>query len=308
MEGLTEIRAQESGPRLDKFLAQALPNLSRSFIQKLIAAGEVSVNGELPKASYSVQAGDDIIVRVPPPQALEVQAEPIPLEVVYEDADIVVVDKPAGMVVHPAHGHHSGTLVNALLGHCTDLSGIGGTLRPGIVHRLDKDTSGLLIVAKNDQAHRHLQRQFRTRHVSKTYLALVEGQPSAPSGVIDAPIGRDPKERKRMAVVPEGREARTEYRVLEHFAQHTLVEACPVTGRTHQIRIHFASIGHPIVGDRVYGYRKQRLPLKRHFLHAAHIAFDLPSSEEHMEFHSKLPQDLESLLEKLRRERSAKVG
>jgi 23S rRNA pseudouridine1911/1915/1917 synthase len=302
MERLIEIRAQDNGPRLDKFLAEALPELSRSFIQKLIAGGQISVNNELPKASYSVQSGDSIVVHVPPPEPIEVQPEPIPLKVIYEDPDMAVVDKPAGMVVHPSHGHHSGTLVNALLAHCTELSGIGGALRPGIVHRLDKDTSGLIVVAKNDHAHRHLQRQFRTRHVSKTYIALVEGRLAAPSGVIDAPIARDRKERKRMAVVPGGRQARTEYRVLEYFAQHTLVEARPVTGRTHQIRIHFASIGHPIVGDRVYGYRKQRIPLKRHFLHAARIVLNLPSSDQPLELHSELPPDLMTVLERLRRE------
>jgi 23S rRNA pseudouridine1911/1915/1917 synthase len=307
MERLIRIRAQDDGPRLDRFLAEALPDLSRSFVQKLIAAGQVMVNNELPKASYSVQSGDLIVVRVPPPQPIDVQPEPIPLTIAYEDVDIVVVDKPAGMVVHPSHGHNSGTLVNALLAHCTELSGIGGSLRPGIVHRLDKDTSGLLIVAKNDRAHRHLQRQFRTRQVTKTYLALVEGQLPAPSGVIDAPIGRDPKERKRMAVTPGGREALTEYRVLEYFAQHTFVEARPATGRTHQIRIHFSSIGHPVAGDRIYGYRKQRLPLKRHFLHAARIAFRLPSTGERLDLSSELPRDLASVLEKLRREQPATV-
>ncbi len=307
MERLIEIRAQADASRLDKFLAEALPDLSRSFIQKLIAAGHISVNDQLLKASYSVQAGDRIVVRVPPPQPLEVEPEPIALRILYEDDDIVAVDKPAGMVVHPSHGHRSGTLVNALLAHCAELSGIGGTLRPGIVHRLDKDTSGILIVAKNDQAHRDLQQQFRSRDVTKTYLALVEGQISAPSGVVDAPIARDPKERKRMAVVPAGREARTEYRVLEYFAEHAFVEVRPVTGRTHQIRIHFASIGHPIVGDRVYGFRKQRLAIKRHFLHAAHIAFNLPSSGQRMELHSDLPQELAEVLARLRSEPSARL-
>jgi 23S rRNA pseudouridine1911/1915/1917 synthase len=303
VERLIEIFAQDDGPRLDKFLAKAVPDLSRSYIQKLLAAGQITVNNELPKASYSVQSGDQIVVRVPPPQPIDVQPEPIPLKIAYEDADIIVVEKPAGMVVHPSHSHNSGTLVNALLAHCRKLSGIGGALRPGIVHRLDKDTSGLIAVAKNDQAHRYLQQQFRTRHVTKAYLALVEGQVSAPSGVIDAAIGRDPRERKRMAVVRDGRDAVTEYQVLEHFAQHTLIEAHPITGRTHQIRIHCASIGHPIVGDRVYGYRKQRLPLKRHFLHAARIAFNLPSSGARLELHSELPEELERVLNTLRGER-----
>jgi 23S rRNA pseudouridine1911/1915/1917 synthase len=238
-----ELRVAQGGPRVDKYIAQEAPDLSRSFVKKLLHEGRVTVDGNVPKASYRVQAGDVIVVRVPPPEPAEVRAEEIPLRILYEDADIVVVDKPAGMVVHPAHGHRSGTLVNALLAHCTDLSGIGGELRPGIVHRLDKDTSGLLLVAKNDVAHRHLQRQFKERLVHKTYLALTEGLLPTPRGVIDAPIGRHPQQRKRMAVVPRGgREARTEYRVLERFAEHTLVEAEPVTGRTHQITSHPSAI------------------------------------------------------------------
>lgn len=302
MERAIELRVEQGGPRVDKYIAQEIPDLSRSLVKKLLDEGRVTVDGNVPKASYKVEAGDVIVVRVPPPEPTEIRAEDIPLKILYEDADIVVVDKPAGMVVHPAHGHRSGTLVNALLAHCTDLSGIGGALRPGIVHRLDKDTSGLLLVAKNDVAHRHLQRQFKQRLVHKIYLALTEGLLPTPRGVIDAPIGRDPQQRKRMAVLPRGgREARTEYRVLEHFAQHTLVEAEPVTGRTHQIRIHFASIGHPLAGDRVYGFRKQRLPLRRQFLHAARIAFTLPSSGEPLEFTSELPDDLAAVLHDLRR-------
>ena len=302
MERIIELRVEQGGPRVDKYIAQEVPDLSRSFVKKLLDEGQVTVDGKMPKASYKVEAGDVIVVRVPPPEPTEVRAEDIPLRILYEDADIVVVDKPAGMVVHPAHGHRSGTLVNALLAHCTDLSGISGELRPGIVHRLDKDTSGLLLVAKNDVAHRHLQRQFKQRLVHKIYLALTEGLLPTPRGVIDAPIGRDPQQRKRMAVLPRGgREARTEYRVLEHLTQHTLVEAEPVTGRTHQIRIHFASIGHPLAGDRVYGFRKQRLSLRRQFLHAARIAFTLPSSGEPVEFTSELPDDLAAVLDDLRR-------
>jgi len=302
MERVIELRVEQGGPRVDKYIAQEVPDLSRSFVKKLLDEGQVTVDGKMPKASYKVEAGDVIVVRVPPPEPTEVRAEDIPLRILYEDADIVVVDKPAGMVVHPAHGHRSGTLVNALLAHCTDLSGISGELRPGIVHRLDKDTSGLLLVAKNDVAHRHLQRQFKQRLVHKIYLALTEGLLPTPRGVIDAPIGRDPQQRKRMAVLPRGgREARTEYRVLEHLTQHTLVEAEPVTGRTHQIRIHFASIGHPLAGDRVYGFRKQRLSLRRQFLHAARIAFTLPSSGEPVEFTSELPDDLAAVLDDLRR-------
>jgi 23S rRNA pseudouridine1911/1915/1917 synthase len=304
MERLLRLLVQQSDVRVDRYISQEAPDLSRSLVQKLLDEGRITVAGQVPKASYKVQAGDEIIVRVPPPESTAVLAEAIPLTIVYEDADIVVVDKPAGMVVHPAHGHLSGTLVNALLAHCPDLAGIGGALRPGIVHRLDKDTSGLVIVAKNDAAHHNLQTQFQARLVHKTYLALVEGAPQAAHGVIDAPIGRDPQHRQRMAVVTgssgRGREARTEYRIVERFPQHALIEAEPVTGRTHQIRIHLAFIGHPIVGDRVYGFRKQRLALPRQFLHATRIAFTLPSSGQPVEFTSPLPDDLAAVLKTLR--------
>jgi len=306
MERVIELHVQQGGQRIDKYIAEAIADFSRSFVQKLLDEERVTVGGQVPKASYKVEAGDVIVVRVPPPQTSEIRPEAIPLTIIYEDADIIVVDKPAGMVVHPAHGHSSGTLVNALLAHCQDLAGIGGELRPGIVHRLDKDTSGLLLVAKNDAAHQHLQNQFKQRQVHKTYLALVEGTPPAARGVVEAPIGRDPKRRKRMAVLRQGgREARTEYRVLEYFDQHTLLEAEPITGRTHQIRVHLASIGHPIAGDRVYGFRKQRLPLQRQFLHAARIAFTLPSTGQPVEFTSELPDDLAAVLELLRQQQAA---
>jgi len=301
MERTLELHVEQDGLRIDRYIAQHVPDLSRSFIQKLLDEGRVTVAAQVPKASYKVEAGDAIVIRVPPPEPTVVRAEDIPLRIVYEDADIVVVDKPAGMVVHPAFGHHSGTLVNALLAHCPDLAGIGGVARPGIVHRLDKDTSGLIIVAKRDAAHRNLQEQFKQRLVHKTYLALTEGVLPVPNGVIDAPIGRDPKHRQRMAVVTRGgREARTEYHVQEHFGEHSLVAAEPITGRTHQIRIHFAFIGHPLVGDRVYGLRKQRLALDRQFLHAARIAFALPGSGQTVEFTSPLPEDLQKLLSTLR--------
>jgi len=302
MDKLIELTVEEDGPRVDKYVAQALPDLSRSFLRKLLDEGRVTVDGRVPKASYKIVAGDVITIRVPPPRTTEVVPEDIPLNVVYEDADLIVVDKPAGMVVHPAHGHYSGTLVNALLAHCHDLSGIGGKLRPGIVHRLDKDTSGLLVVAKSDAAHQHLQQQFQQRTIRKTYLALTEGLLPAVDGIIDAPVGRDPQRRKRMAVVPRsGREAQTEYHVLEFFSENTLVEAKPITGRTHQIRIHFAFIGHPLVGDPVYGYRRQRLPLRRQFLHAARIAFTLPGTAERIEFACELPDDLMGVLERLQK-------
>jgi len=306
MERILQFRVEQGDVRVDRYIAGETPDLSRAFVQKLLEDGRITVDGQVPKASYKVRAGDEIIVRIPAPEPTTVLAETIPLTIVYEDADIVVVDKPAGMVVHPAYGHHSGTLVNALLAHCPDLAGIGGEERPGIVHRLDKDTSGLLIVAKNDAAHHHLQSQFQARLVHKTYVALVEGVPDTTHGVIDAPIGRDPQHRQRMAVATSAsrgaREARTEYHVVERFPQHALVEAEPVTGRTHQIRIHLAFIGHPIVGDRVYGFRKQRLAAPRQFLHAARIAFTLPGSGQPVQFASPLPEDLAAVLRTLRHE------
>ncbi len=305
MERMLRLLVRQGDLRVDRYIAREAPDLSRSQVQKLLQEGQVTVGGQVPRASYKVQAGDEILVHVPPPQSTEVLAEPIPLSIVYEDTDLVVVDKPAGMVVHPAHGHHSGTLVNALLAHCPDLAGIGGELRPGIVHRLDKDTSGLLIVAKSDAAYHHLQNQFQARLVHKTYLALVDGIPDASHGVVDAPIGRDPQHRQRMAIVTQpsrrAREARTEYRIVECFRQHALLEAEPVTGRTHQIRIHLAFIGHPIVGDRVYGFRKQHLAIGRQFLHAARIAFSLPASGQPVQLTSPLPADLEAVLQGLRR-------
>jgi 23S rRNA pseudouridine1911/1915/1917 synthase len=301
MEEAIEIRVEQGGTRVDKHIAEKVPQLSRSFVQKLLQEGCVTVNGQVPKASYRVEVGDLVLVRVPPPEPVEARAELIPLNIIFEDADIIVVDKPAGMVVHPAHGHRSGTLVNAVLAHCPDLAPVGGELRPGIVHRLDKDTSGLIVVAKNDAAHQHMQRQFKQRLVEKTYLALTEGQLPSAQGAIDAPIGRDPRHRKRMAVVVRGgREARTEYTVREYFPEHTLVTVRPVTGRTHQIRIHLASIGHPLVGDRVYGKRKQRLLPNRHFLHAASLAFTLPGTTEQRTFRSDLPDDLAAVLDMLR--------
>jgi 23S rRNA pseudouridine1911/1915/1917 synthase len=302
MNRVVELRTGQNETRIDRYIAKEIPDLSRTQVQRLLDEGLVTVNGQVPKASYLPVSGDLIVVQIPPPEPVETGPEPIPLKVIYEDAQIIVVDKPAGMVVHPAYGHRSGTLVNALLAHCTDLAGIGGELRPGIVHRLDKDTSGLIVAAKSDAALLHLQRQFKQRLVSKTYTALVEGRLPSAHGVIDAPIGRDRRQRKRMAIAMRGgREARTEYTVLELFPNHTMVEARPLTGRTHQIRIHLASIGHPLVGDPVYGYRRQQLPLQRQFLHASVLAFDLASGE-HVEFRSPMPEDLTEVLELLRRE------
>lgn len=301
MERRVVLQVERGGVRVDKYVAEAVPDLSRAAAQRLIAEGRILVNGAVVKASCRLEPGDTISVEIPPPVEVSLAPEAIPLDIVYEDADLLVVNKPAGMVVHPAFGHGSGTLVNAVLAHCPDLAGVGGELRPGIVHRLDKDTSGLIVVAKGDVALRALQAQFKGREVQKAYLALVEGHVSPASGLIDAPIGRDLRARKKMAVVPRGgREAQTEYRALEFYDAHTLVEAHPLTGRTHQIRIHMAFIGHPIVGDALYGFRKQRAKAPRLFLHAARLAFRLPSTGEWREFRSPLPDDLTAVLERLR--------
>jgi 23S rRNA pseudouridine1911/1915/1917 synthase len=296
------LQADRAGVRVDKYIAEAVPDLSRAAVQRLMDEGRILVNGAAVKPSRRLELGDTISVLIPPPQMTEIVAETIPLDVVYEDSDIIVVNKPAGMVVHPAFGHVGGTLVNAVLAHCPDLSGVGGELRPGIVHRLDKDTSGLIVVAKGDTALRNLQAQFKGREVRKVYLALAEGHVTPATGLIDAPIGRDPKARKKMAVVAKGgREAQTEYQVRENYEAHTLVEAHPLTGRTHQIRIHMAFIGHPIAGDPIYGFRKQRARSPRLFLHAARLGFRLPGSGEWREFQAPLPADLAAVLEDMRR-------
>jgi 23S rRNA pseudouridine1911/1915/1917 synthase len=301
MERVIEWRVTEGGERVDKYLAARLPELSRSQLQRLIQAELVTVNGAPTKASYRVAPGDAIVARVPPPEPTSLVAEPIPLDIVYEDADLVVVNKPAGMVVHPAYGHVAGTVINAILARCPELTSETGSTRPGVVHRLDKDTSGLLVVAKNDAALRDLQGQFKGREVKKVYLALVEGRLTPERGLIDAAVGRDPLRRQRMAVVKRGgREARTQYRVLEYFAEYTLVEAQPLTGRTHQIRVHFASVGHPVVGDPVYGFRQQRLGLARQFLHAHTLGFRLPGSHQYVEFTADLPGELKEVVARLR--------
>ena len=288
------------GLRLDKFLADALPALSRATLQRLIRDGDVRIDGRVARPSRRVVGGETIEVHVPPPVPLDVTPAPdIPLDIMYQDADLLVLNKPAGLVVHPASGHADDTLVNALLAHVPDLAGIGGVQRPGIVHRLDKDTSGLLLVAKHDAAHQALQAQFKARSVDKVYLALVEGHVSPPRGRIDAPIGRDPRDRKKMAVATSGRPAQTEYRVLEILDDVALVEVNLLTGRTHQIRVHLASIGYPIVGDRLYGRRKSRHGLGRQFLHAWRLAFNLPGSGERVTFTAPVPDDLRALLVQL---------
>lgn len=293
----------EDGERLDRVLADHVSDLSRAQAQRLIKDGAATVNERPSKPSYRVQQGDRIQLYIPAELPEQVLPERIPLDIIYEDEFLLVVNKPAGMVVHPALGHTSGTLVNALLAHCPQVAEVGGPGRAGIVHRLDKDTSGLIVVAKDEATHAALQRQFKRRHVAKTYLALVEDRVQPREGIIEAPIGRDKRQRKKMAVVRSGREARTKYRVSEHFADHTLLEVCPQTGRTHQVRVHLAWLGYPVVGDTAYGYRRQRLLEGRHFLHAARLRFTHPASGEKMALEAPLPAELTTVLERLRRRR-----
>lgn len=294
----------EKPDRLDKFLVSRLPEFSRARIQGLIADGFVSVNGmHARKSGQIIENGSEIEVRIPPSAPSGLIAENIPLDIIFENGDLIVVNKPAGMVVHPAAGHDSGTLVNAVLGYDPDMEGIGGEERPGLVHRLDKDTSGLIVLAKNERAHNWLQEQFRLRKVEKTYLALVDGRPPTPSGRVEASIGRDPSHRKKMAIVQpgKGREAVSEYKTLESFKQHTLLEFHPLTGRTHQIRLHCKFLGCPIVGDSVYGKRTPSAGIERHFLHALRLKIVLPNEEHPKVFEAELPDELKKVLEEVRR-------
>lgn len=290
--------------RLDKYLTGLLQEFSRSRIQGLIADGHVDVDGHpARKAGQTLESGSTVTVRIPPPAPTELLHEDIPLDIIFENDDLLVVNKPAGMVVHPAAGHASGTLVNAVLGYDPDLEGIGGEERPGVVHRLDKATSGLILLAKNERAHRWLQDQFRLRKVEKTYLALVDGKPPTPTGRVEAYIGRDPKQRKKMAIVSEnkGREAVSEYKTLEEFDKHTLLEFHPHTGRTHQIRLHCAFLKCPIVGDQVYGRKTSTVELGRHFLHAYRLKITLPNEKEPRTFEAPLPEELANVLNSLRK-------
>ena len=295
---------KEIPERLDKFLVRQLPDFSRSRIQGLIANGFVDVNDHAAKkAGQTLESESTVTVRIPAPVPTDLIAENIPLDILFENDDMLVVNKEAGMVVHPAVGHADGTLVNAVLGYDPEIEGIGGEERPGVVHRLDKETSGLILLAKNERAHRWLQDQFRLRRVEKTYLALVDGRPPTPSGRVEAYIGRDPSHRKRMAIVSEsrGREAISEYKTLESFKSHTLLEFHPLTGRTHQIRLHCEFLGCPIVGDKVYGRKKTSVDIARHFLHAYRLKILLPDETEPRIFGAPLPDELENVLAALRR-------
>ncbi|MGI6200207.1 MAG: RluA family pseudouridine synthase [Christensenellales bacterium] len=292
--------AEGAGSRLDRFLAERCEELTRSRLQKLIDQGQVQVNGRAAKASEKLRAGDAVSLVLPEAEPVALVAEDIPLRVCYEDAFLAVIDKPAGMVVHPAAGHAQGTLVNALLFAMDDLSGINGEKRPGIVHRLDKDTTGLIVIAKNDRAHQGLAAQLADHSMHRVYLALAEGRFKQDQGTVSTCIGRDPRDRKRMAVLPQGREAVTDYAVEEAFDQASLVRLRLHTGRTHQIRVHMAYLHHPLLGDPLYGPKKPRLGLGRQMLHAHEIHFIHPVTGAAMDFSAPPPADFINTLEKLR--------
>jgi len=288
--------------RLDKYLTRELINITRSRIQRLINEGYVLLNGKKPfKTGVKLEKEDLVIVQLPSPIASNIIPEKIPLDIIFENDNVIVVNKPAGMVVHPSAGHDSGTLVHALLAHAPFLEGIGGIQRPGIVHRLDKNTSGILIVAKNDQSHRWLQKEFKNRNVEKIYHALVDGLPITQNGKISAPIYRDRSHRKKMAIAPigKGKTAETKFFTEKKFTKHSYLRVHPLTGRTHQIRVHLASIQLPIAGDTVYGYKSPTIALKRHFLHASSLKIRLPGESEITEFSAKLPLELLAVIENL---------
>lgn len=301
---MTEFSAERDGERLDVFLARMAIQgdpLSRSRIQKLITDGNVTVDGKPAKASLRLAAGAAVAVELPEPEATDIAPENIPLDILYEDEDVIVVNKARGMVVHPAAGVSSGTLVNALLAHCKDLSGINGALRPGIVHRLDKDTSGVMIAAKNDTAHRSLAEQIQEKTAKRVYWAILTGNIREEEGVIHGAIGRNPKDRQKMAVVREnGKDATTNFRVLERFGAYTLAECRLMTGRTHQIRVHMSYIGHPVLGDPKYGAKKCPFSIEGQALHSKTLMFTHPRTGEKMEFEAPLPEDMQMILDELR--------
>lgn len=299
---MSELRvtAEQNEGRLDAFLARLYPDLTRSYLRKAILEGAFLLNGSQAKAGAAVKEGDTVTGCIPEPKKISAEPQNIPLDVFYEDRDLLVVNKPRGMVTHPAAGTPDGTLVNALLYHTKDLSGIAGELRPGIIHRLDKDTSGLLVIAKNDRSHQALSAELQARHFEKRYLALVEGNVVQDEGTITQPIGRSRRDYRKMAVRPNGREAVTHYRVLERFGRYTLLEITIETGRTHQIRVHMLHMGHPVAGDPLYG-KEDPLHLEGQFLHARRLCFDHPSTGERMCFEAPLPEKLQEVLDQLRR-------
>lgn len=293
----------DAGVRIDKYLAEQLPDITRSYLQKLLKDGSVQMNGKPVKASTKTAVGAVIALTIPEPEEPEILPENIPLDILYEDSDVILINKPKNMVVHPAAGHYTGTLVNALMYHCRgDLSGINGVLRPGIVHRIDKDTTGVLIVCKNDRAHNALAEQLKEHSITRKYRAIVCGNLKEDEGTVDAPLGRHPQDRKKMAIVRSGgKRAVTHYRVLERFGNDTYIECQLETGRTHQIRVHMASLGHPLLGDEIYGRAKSPFKLEGQTLHAMVLGFIHPTTGEYMEFEAPLPEYFEKLLEKLRK-------
>jgi len=299
---VTFIFNSEQPERLDKFLVSKLTDYSRARIQSLITSSCVLVNGLEPKKTgIALERGDRIDISIPEVTQSDLIPEAIPLDIVYEDQNVLVINKPANMVVHPSAGHNSGTLTHAVLAHTPELAGIGGVARPGVVHRLDKDTSGIIIIAKDDKSHRWLQDQFRLRNTIKIYTALVDGHPPTPKGRIEAAIGRDTQNRKKMSVYPQGisRDSVTEYTVIRQFKNHSLLDVHPLTGRTHQIRVHMAFLGCPIAGDCIYGYKKSTIPVKRHFLHASKLSIILPGDNAATNFEVPLPGELEDILRQL---------
>ena len=294
---------KSSGLRIDKFLTESCPDYTRSFLQKLLKSELVEVNGKPVKSSYKTAAGDTVTFEVPEAVEAEITAQEMPLDILYEDEDVILINKPKGMVVHPAAGHYEGTLVNGLMHHCREqLSGINGVMRPGIVHRIDMDTTGVLIVCKNDLAHNSIAEQLKVHSITRKYYAVVFGSLKDDEGTIHSPIGRHPNDRKKMSINSKnGKDAVTHYKVLERFHGYTLVECRLETGRTHQIRVHMASIGHPLLGDQVYGPAKQPFRLQGQTLHAGVFGFLHPRTGEYMEFSAPLPKYFEELLEKLRR-------
>ncbi|MGL5615574.1 MAG: RluA family pseudouridine synthase [Sarcina sp.] len=293
------IEEKDNEVRADKILASEIENLSRSFIQGLFEDGKVLVNGKTSKGKLKLKTGDKVEIEIPEPEELKVEPEDIDLDIIYEDKDVIVVNKEKGMVVHPAPGNYTGTLVNALLYHCKDLSGINGVIRPGIVHRIDKNTSGILVIAKNDFAHQELAEQFKEHSIKREYYAIVEGRMGKLEGTIDAPLGRHHRDRLKYAVVKDGKRAVTHYEVLEVYKGYSLVKCRLETGRTHQIRVHMAFIGHPLVGDEVYGLKKQKFVKDGQALHAKNLGFVHPTTKEYVEFSSKLPEYLKELIRKL---------
>ena len=300
---IINLTAQNPGERIDRFLSKDLETLSRSYLQKLLKDGEISVNGKPVKANYKVSEGDKIQIRIPEPENPDILPENIPLDILYEDDDILVVNKPKGMVVHPAPGHYSHTLVNAVMYHCGErLSGINGVLRPGIVHRIDMDTTGSLLICKNDHAHQILAEELKEHSITRRYHAIVHGNIKEDTGTVNAPIGRHPVDRKKMSTkAPNGRHAVTHYKVLERFGDYTYIECELETGRTHQIRVHMSSIGHPILGDPVYGPAKCPYKLQGQTLHAKILGITHPATGEYMEFDAPLPGYFSDLLQRLRR-------